>query len=72
MRNYEDILDTKSRDEWIALIGQWIFNEDDRKMIQLYLLDGKRISEIAEEFNLSVVQTQARLAKSRNKLFKHI
>lgn len=66
------IVDSLSRDEWMHRIEQWIHNETDRAMIRRSLLDGASIEVIAEEHYLSTVQTQKRLKKARNQLFKHI
>lgn len=67
-----EVLNTKSRSEWILLITEWIHDERDRKMLERQLLDGITIEQIAEEFNLSPVQVQKRLRKAREQLFKKI
>lgn len=71
-QNYKKIVDSLPRDEWIRNITQWVHNEFDRKMLQRQLLDGKSIEAIAEEYDLSTVQTQKRLQKAREQLFSHI
>jgi len=69
---HQKIVNSKSADEWIAAIRQWIHNETDRKMLQRQLLDGKTIEFIAEENDLSTVQTQKRLKRAREQLFLHM
>lgn len=66
------ILNTKSRSEWRELIGEWIYNERDRKMLERYLLDGVSLEKLGEEFELSTVQCQKRMANARKQLFQHI
>lgn len=61
-----------SRSEWISLINEWIFNEEDRKMLERRLLDGVVFEKLAEEFDLSVPQTKKRIYKAQERLFRHI
>ena len=72
MRNYRLITRTKSREEWKYLILQWVHNEIDRQMLELFLLDEKSIGEISEIVDLSTVQVQKRIARARVDLFEHI
>lgn len=60
------------RADWEELIDQWIFNERDRKMLKRRLLDGVLFEKLAEEFDLSVVQTKTIIYKATDKLVKHI
>lgn len=62
----------KSRDEWCALIDQWIFNERDRAILKRRLLDGICFEPLAEEFDLSINQIKRIVAKGQAYLFKHI
>lgn len=64
-----EILDKYSRSEWERLIDEYIFNEDDRKMLKRRLLDGICYEPLAEEFDMSVAQIKRRIYKSQNKLF---
>ena len=64
-----EILDKYSRSEWERLIDEYIFNEDDRKMLKRRLLDGICYEPLAEEFDISVAQIKRRIYKSQNKLF---
>lgn len=70
--NDKKIISLLSRNVWVENIGQWIHNETDRMMVQRYLLDGATIEQIAEECCLSAVQTQKRLKRAKEQLFKHI
>jgi hypothetical protein len=66
------ILGTKCRSEWEKLILEWVHNERDRQMLIRYLLDGISLERLGEEFELSTVQCQKRMALAREQLFKHI
>ena len=68
----QNIIDSKSREEWEKLIDNWIHNEVDRMMLKRRLLDGIFFEPLAEEFNLSTVQCQARVNKAKKQLFKNI
>lgn len=59
-----------SRSEWENIIDEWIFSERDRRLIKRRLLDGILIEPLAEEFDLSVVQTQKIICKNQEILFK--
>jgi hypothetical protein len=72
MKKYGDILNAKSRSEWVSLINEWVHNEVDRKMVERYLLDGVTLERLAEEFDLSTVQCQHRVALAKKQLFKNI
>jgi hypothetical protein len=72
MKKYSSTINTKSRSEWEMLIKEWVHNEVDRKMIERYLLDGITLERLAEEFDLSTVQCQNRVAVAKRQLFKHI
>lgn len=61
-----------SRSEWEKLINEWIFNDVDRKMLKMRLLDGSRLQEISDEIHLSIDQTKRRLYRSQNRLFKKV
>lgn len=72
MKKYSDIINAKSRGEWEALIFEWVHNERTRKMLIRYLLDGVTLEYLAEEFDLSTVQTQKLIALAKKQLFQHI
>lgn len=68
----QEIINSKSREEWLSLIYQWVHNEVDRKMLERKLLDGICFEPLAEEFELSVNHCQSRIKKAKNQLFKNI
>lgn len=68
----QDLINSKCREEWEKLIDNWIHNEVDRMMLKRRLLDGICFEPLAEEFNLSTVQCQARVNKAKKQLFKNI
>lgn len=68
----DEILDCKSRSEWENLIYEHIFDEMNRRILTLRLLDGFTIEKVAETVDLSVSQTKKRLYKAQKKLFKKI
>lgn len=72
MKKYSDIVNAKSRGEWEALIFEWVHSERTRKMLIRYLLDGVTLESLAEEFDLSTVQTQKLIALAKKQLFDHI
>jgi hypothetical protein len=72
MKRYSEIVNSKSRSEWEAIIKEWVHNEVDRKMLIRYLLDGIHLEPLAEEFDLSTVQCQKRVDIAKKQLFKHI
>ena len=71
MKKFSDTINSKSRSEWVALIHEWVHSEMDRKMLERYLLDGITLERLAEEFDLSTVQCQHRVALAKTQLFKH-
>lgn len=68
----QDIINSKSREEWERLIGNWVHNEIDREMLKRRLLDGVRFEPLAEEFCLSTVRCQERVSMAKEQLFKNI
>ena len=54
------------------LIGEYIHSERDRAILSRRLVDGLTYERIAEEFDLSVVQTKRIIYKAEETLFKHI
>ena len=61
-----------SRSQWESIIDEWIFNEEDRKMLKRRLLDGITMERLAEEFNYSVQYTYKRVERGSERLFNHI
>lgn len=68
----EAIVNRKSRSEWLNLINEWVHNEQDRKMLERYLLDGISFYPLSIEFFLSEEQIKKRVGKAKEQLFKHL
>lgn len=60
------------RYEWENLIDRWIFDEKDRTILKRKFLDNIPIEKIAEEIEMSVIQTKRRFKRAKIQLFKHI
>lgn len=69
---HREIINEKSRSEWLSLIKEWIHNEEDRRILERYLLDGLSVEAVAEEYNLSTVRMQTRISKAKTQLFRHL
>ena len=73
MRSSErDIVDKKSREQWMYLIFQWVHSERDRHMLERYLLDDIKLEPLSEEFELSVNQCQKVIDRAKKQLFKNV
>lgn len=68
----ENIDPDREYDGWVEFFHRWIFDEDDRKLLQRHYLDGIQYGDLAEEFCIDVDTVRSRMRKARNKLFKHI
>lgn len=60
------------RFEWENLIDRWIFDEKDRIILKRKFLDNIALEKIAEEIDMSVVQTNRRFKRAKMQLFKHL
>lgn len=60
------------RYEWENLIDRWIFDEKDRIILKRKFLDNIAIEKIAEEIDMSVIQTNRRFKRAKIQLFKRI
>ena len=60
------------RYEWENLIDRWIFDEKDRIILKRKFLDNVALEKIAEEIELSVIQTNRRFKKAKMQLFKRL
>lgn len=60
------------RYEWENLIDRWIFDEKDRIILKRKFLDNIALEKIAEEIDLSVIQTNRRFKKAKMQLFKRL
>lgn len=72
MKDTDDVLKRKPREEWEWLIYQWIFDERDRDIITRKLLDGIKFEPLAEEFKLSVTQVKKIVKRTKSVLFEHV
>ena len=61
-----------NRQQWEALIDQWIFNERNRAILKRRLLDGVIYEDLQDEFDLSVRQLKTIVYKNQRELFKHV
>lgn len=61
-----------SRNEWEEAIEQWIFDEISRHILKRKLLDNVTFEALAEEVNLSTVQTKDRFYTAWDELRRHI
>ncbi|MDE6031637.1 MAG: hypothetical protein K2G32_08460 [Oscillospiraceae bacterium] len=61
-----------SRSEISALIDEWILSERDRNILKRRLLDDICYEPLAEEFDLSVRQTQRIVYKALEIISNHI
>jgi DNA-directed RNA polymerase specialized sigma24 family protein len=60
-----------TRSEIINLVNLTIFSQRDRELILRRLIDGLRMEQLAEEFQLSVPQVKRIVYKSEDILAKH-
>lgn len=68
----QEIVNRKSRTEWLNLIDEWVHNEQDRKMLERHLLDGVAYYPLSIEFFLSEERVKARMREAKKQLFKHL
>lgn len=62
----------KSNTEIINLINEYIHSERDRQIMKRRLVDGICYEPLAEEFDLSTVQTKRIVFKQTSQLTSHI
>jgi DNA-directed RNA polymerase specialized sigma24 family protein len=60
------------RSKWEALVDEWIFDEEHRKMLKRNLLDGRTYEQLAEEFDCSREKVAKLIPKLQQKLFSKI
>lgn len=68
MKTIENI----SNSQLSALIDEWVKGERNRSIMKRRLIDCICYEPLAEEFDLSVRQTQSIVYKAEQILFKHI
>ena len=54
------------------LIAEHIHNADDRKMLQLRLIDGMTFEQIGFEMSMTTKTVRLRIHKGETVLFKHL
>ncbi len=54
------------------LIAEYIHNSDDRKMLELRLIDGMTFEQIGFEMGMTTKTVRIRIHKGEEVLFKHI
>lgn len=54
------------------LIAEYIHNADDRKMLQLRLIDGMTFEMIGFEMSMTTKTVRLRIHKGEAELFKHL
>ncbi len=69
---YTENIDKYDNIELSALIDLYVRNERDRKMLKRRFIDRIKFEPLAEEFGLSVRQTQNIIYRAQERLFKNI
>ncbi len=54
------------------IIGEYVHNERNRRLLERRLIDGITFEKLAEEFEMSVSQVKRIIMKESEKLFRHI
>lgn len=73
MCKHKELINSKSRDEWLRLIEQWVHCERDRELLKRRILDGITFDCLAEEFApLQIDQIKRRCYAAQEQLFSHI
>lgn len=73
MNRYKALINSKSRNEWIYLIDQWVHCEKDRAILKRRLLDDITFDTLTEEFEpLQIDQIKRRCYAAQTQLFSHI
>ena len=71
MREKQELINSKCRDDWEKLILQWVHDELGRNLLTRHLLDGKHYEELAEEFDVSRATVYNKITECSKQLFKH-
>lgn len=66
------MLKNLSNSEISHIIDEWIHSERDRKILKRRYIDGIVYERIAEEFDLSVIQTKTIVYNGEKELIKHL
>lgn len=54
------------------IIGEYVHNERNRRLLERRLIDGITFEKLAEEFEMSVSQVKRIIMKESERLFRHI
>lgn len=60
------------RSAWEALVREWIFDANDRRIFAMRYLDGMTHEEVAEAMSLSVDRIKARMKNVEQTLLNHM
>ncbi|MBQ5897854.1 MAG: sigma-70 region 4 domain-containing protein [Oscillospiraceae bacterium] len=71
-RRLEDVDPERNFRQWADLIDEWIFSEEDRKILKRHYLDGISYGDLSEEFCLDIDTIKKRIYKAQKRLFEHL
>lgn len=54
------------------LIAEWIHSSDDRRMLELRLIDGMTFEQISFEMGMTTKTVRMRIHKQESNLFSHL
>ena len=64
-RRLEDVDPERNFRQWADLIDEWIFSEEDRKILKRHYLDGISYGDLSENFALISTQLKSGFIKRR-------
>ena len=67
----KETIDKNSRSYWEHQINEWIHDEIDRKILTLFLLDGRLLKDIADVVGMEYKNMYRRYKKAIRQLLKH-
>ena len=71
-RRLDDVDPERNFRQWADLIDEWIFSEEDRKILKRHYLDGISYGDLSEEFCLDIDTIKKRIYKAQKRLFEHL
>jgi hypothetical protein len=72
MNKYTELINKRSREEWISLMYNWVHNKRDREMLALRMLDGEDYADIGDKYYISSEYCRQRVGVAKKQLFSHI
>ena len=72
MNKYTELINKRSREEWISLMYNWVHNRRDREMLTLRMLDGEDYAEIGKMYFITPEYCRQRIEAAKKQLFSHI